>query len=236
MKVLFKIIFCGLIFCACANNAEQTRTASSKATAEAEIDNYIDSLNQKAIKSDTPKEESKSTTQPINTPPPSDPDQGIEDDAPRKGSTIAEQQEAARRIQNELARRSPMPNEEKVQEGAVFEKIISTKKETPKATPVNTKKEAAPKPSKKKSPPKKKTKTGNAPLEIKSASATCGCTQPSYPFIPVEPNEQGHISVRYNSVGKEGHQKPEVSIITNIDKNEIILFMEGFVIEKEEGK
>jgi len=212
----------------------------------------------------------------MNTAPKAASNQEAEDDNPRKGSTIAEQQEAARRIQNELAQRSPMPNETEVQEGAVFQKVISTKKEGPKATAVSTKKTEKPKasapkaatPKAKKKKAKKKqtvpaikfeemkmsfdtiaqgdiidykfvfTNTGNAPLEIKSATATCGCTQPSYPFIPVEPNEQGHISVRYNSVGKEGKQTPEVSILTNIDKKEIILLMEGFVKveEKEEGK
>lgn len=76
------------------------------------------------------------------------------------------------------------------------------------------------------------TNTGTGPLVINQATATCGCTQPSYPFVPIEPNEKGHITVRYNSVNKAGNQKPTITVFSNAGK-EIQLTMEGYVVEKE---
>ncbi len=57
--------------------------------------------------------------------------------------------------------------------------------------------------------------TGSAPLEIYSTSATCGCTQPSFPFVPIEPNGTGFIGVKYISTGKRGPQTSEIRVISN---------------------
>jgi hypothetical protein len=81
--------------------------------------------------------------------------------------------------------------------------------------------------------------TGSAPLIIKNATATCGCTQPSYPFLPIEPNEKGAIGVRYNSKGKLGSQKPIITVTTNSKPSIIKLHLEGVVLAGEaaaEGK
>lgn len=74
--------------------------------------------------------------------------------------------------------------------------------------------------------------TGNAPLVVKSTSVTCGCTIPSYPFIPIEPGESGYIGVTYNSVGKSGSQNPSITVITNASPAKYVLTMEGVVKEK----
>lgn len=272
-----------VMLCSCANNTDASNVAevSSKAaeaaspTAEA----VLDSTTKKDLSINTEQQVTDVSTESIaektedqikeyNT----NADRNYEPvDSPRTRSTIAQQQEAARKIQEELAARNPKPNEDQVLEKAVFEKVISTKKEKkttavtekPKAdAPIAEKKKAVkakPKKSTSKARPAIEfaemkmafdtisqgdivdykfefTNTGKAPLEIKSAAASCGCTQPSFPFIPIEPNETGHISVRYNSVGKEGFQNPEITVKTNVDSKEIILFMEGFVKleEKEE--
>ncbi len=76
--------------------------------------------------------------------------------------------------------------------------------------------------------------TGKAELVIKSAKASCGCTNPSYPFIGIAPGETGFIGVTYNSVSKDGPQKPEVTIKTNVDDTSIILYLSGVVLPKEE--
>ncbi len=70
---------------------------------------------------------------------------------------------------------------------------------------------------------------GYAPLVINSCKVTCGCTQPSYPFIPIEKGEEGYIGVRYVSVGKEGMQKPLITVFTNASKEPITLMMSGKV-------
>lgn len=74
--------------------------------------------------------------------------------------------------------------------------------------------------------------TGNAELVIKSAFASCGCTDPSYPFLGIPPGEEGFIGVNYNSVSKDGPQKPEVIIKTNASDHAFVLYLEGNVVPK----
>jgi hypothetical protein len=54
------------------------------------------------------------------------------------------------------------------------------------------------------------------PLVISNATATCGCTTPSYPFIPVEPGESGVIGIRFNSAHKLGNQSPTITVTSNM--------------------
>lgn len=71
--------------------------------------------------------------------------------------------------------------------------------------------------------------TGDAPLEITNTTATCGCTKPLYPFMPIMPGEEGHISVRYNSKGKFGTQRPVVTVSANTKEGTHKLYLEGSV-------
>lgn len=73
------------------------------------------------------------------------------------------------------------------------------------------------------------TNTGNAPLVIKNVDVTCGCTFPSYPFLPIKPGEEGEIDVTFNSEHKIGRQKPTVTVVTNGRPRTLKLYMEGFV-------
>lgn len=59
------------------------------------------------------------------------------------------------------------------------------------------------------------TNTGEAPLIIQSASASCGCTVPSYSREPVPIGGTGEIAVRFNSKGKKGNQAPTVTVTAN---------------------
>ncbi len=74
--------------------------------------------------------------------------------------------------------------------------------------------------------------TGNAPLEVKNVTATCGCTQPSFPFLPIAPGEEGVISVTFNSTGKINEQRPTVTVITNGKPSIVKLNLEGMVRPK----
>ena len=76
------------------------------------------------------------------------------------------------------------------------------------------------------------TNTGSGPITVKNASATCGCTVPSYPFIPVEPGDRGFIGVTYNSVGKFGVQTPVVTVVSNAKEKVVKLKLTGKVLEK----
>lgn len=76
------------------------------------------------------------------------------------------------------------------------------------------------------------TNTGNTDLVITNAEATCGCTQPSFPFIPIPPGEKGFIGVKYDSTGKLGSQKPTVTLTTNAYPKTQKVYLEGVVISK----
>ena len=74
--------------------------------------------------------------------------------------------------------------------------------------------------------------TGNAPLEIKNVTASCGCTQPSFPFLPIAPGEEGVIGVTFNSTGKINEQRPTVTVTTNGKPSVVKLNLEGMVRPK----
>jgi len=73
---------------------------------------------------------------------------------------------------------------------------------------------------------------GNAPLNIKNVTASCGCTQPSFPFMPIEPGEEGVINVTFNSTGKINEQRPTVTVTTNGRPSTIKLNLTGMVRQK----
>lgn len=73
------------------------------------------------------------------------------------------------------------------------------------------------------------TNTGNAELVVTDVRASCGCTQPTYPFLPIMPGEKGLIGVKFDSKGKLGKMKPIVTITTNAEPAVTRLFLEGFV-------
>ena len=78
------------------------------------------------------------------------------------------------------------------------------------------------------------TNTGNVPLEIKEAKASCGCTRPSFPFILIPPGESNQIGVTYHSVGKDGDQVAEVTVIANTEPKVTVLKLRGHVKPKPE--
>ncbi len=73
------------------------------------------------------------------------------------------------------------------------------------------------------------TNTGNADLVVKKVDVSCGCTHPSYPFLPIAPGEEGFIGVTFDSKGKLGGQKPTVTVFTNTHPRSHKLYLEGFV-------
>ena len=76
--------------------------------------------------------------------------------------------------------------------------------------------------------------TGDGPLVIHQASASCGCTVPQYPKEPIKPGESGQITVIYNGAGKfPGHFKKSITIRSN-GKNEMTrLYIEGDMLPKD---
>ncbi len=72
------------------------------------------------------------------------------------------------------------------------------------------------------------TNTGNAPLVINQAFASCGCTVPTYTKDPVKPGGKGTIDVTYNGRGKlPGHFSKTISIRSNAKTEIVRLNIEG---------
>jgi hypothetical protein len=75
--------------------------------------------------------------------------------------------------------------------------------------------------------------TGNAPLLISSAKASCGCTVPAYTREPVQPGEAGSIEVTFDSSGKSGMESKNVTIISNTTPNSTVLTISAEIINNE---
>lgn len=75
--------------------------------------------------------------------------------------------------------------------------------------------------------------TGTAPLVISSASASCGCTIPEYTKTPVQPDEEGFITVTFDSKGKAGMTSKTVTLIANTIPNTKVLTISADIQKKK---
>lgn len=74
------------------------------------------------------------------------------------------------------------------------------------------------------------TNTGEAPLLILNATASCGCTMPKFPKQPVAPGKSGRIKVTYNPKGRPGEFDKTVTVRTNVkQQKKVTLKIKGFV-------
>lgn len=72
---------------------------------------------------------------------------------------------------------------------------------------------------------------GSSPLIISSASASCGCTVPSYPEEPIQPGQESQIDVVFDSQGKMGMQTKTVTLVSNTIPNTKVLYLRGEILE-----
>ncbi len=77
------------------------------------------------------------------------------------------------------------------------------------------------------------TNTGDKPLLIIDATASCGCTRPEFPTKPIKPGKKGKIKVTYSPIGRPGAFKKSVKIKTNGKERTTTLRIEGTVIPKK---
>lgn len=77
--------------------------------------------------------------------------------------------------------------------------------------------------------------SGKGDLFITEATATCGCTVPSYPKTPIRTGETSYIRISFNTKAKTGAQKPVVTVYTNARKEPFKLYLEGEVLPKMGG-
>lgn len=78
------------------------------------------------------------------------------------------------------------------------------------------------------------TNTGDMPLEIQRATASCGCTTPSFTREPVAPGQTGRIEVAYNTEGRPGNFNKTITVYSNsILHPTYSLSIRGSVIPRE---
>lgn len=82
------------------------------------------------------------------------------------------------------------------------------------------------------------TNTGDAPLVINQAVASCGCTVPKFTKTPIRPGETGTVNVTYSGKGKvPGHFRKSITVHSNANPEIIRLYIEGVMTEsKNAGK
>lgn len=78
------------------------------------------------------------------------------------------------------------------------------------------------------------TNTGDQPLVIHQAIASCGCTVPTFTKESIAPGKTGELKVVYNGKGKlPGHFKKTVSVRSNATNALVRVYVEGEMMEKK---
>jgi len=76
------------------------------------------------------------------------------------------------------------------------------------------------------------TNTGTAPLIIQNVEASCGCTTPSWPKIPVAPGKKGVIKASYDPNNRPGAFTKTINVTSNAQTAKVTLTINGEVIGK----
>ena len=74
--------------------------------------------------------------------------------------------------------------------------------------------------------------TGDKPLVIIDAVASCGCTKPSFPAKPIKPGKKGKIEVTFSPVGRAGTFRKTIKVKTNSPDKVSSLIITGTIIPK----
>jgi hypothetical protein len=74
--------------------------------------------------------------------------------------------------------------------------------------------------------------TGNAQLLIANATASCGCTVPSYSKEPIPPQGEGYIKVVFDSKYRAEAFEKQVTVTSNTQPTETTLYIRGYVVQK----
>lgn len=75
--------------------------------------------------------------------------------------------------------------------------------------------------------------TGNKPLIIVDAVASCGCTRPSYTAKPIKPGKKGKVEVTFSPIGRRGTFRKTVKVRTNAVDRISTLVITGTIIPKD---
>ena len=76
------------------------------------------------------------------------------------------------------------------------------------------------------------TNTGDKPLLIVDALASCGCTRPAYTAKPVKPGKKGKVEVTFSPVGRSGSFRKTIKVKTNAPEKTSTLVITGTIIPR----
>jgi hypothetical protein len=74
------------------------------------------------------------------------------------------------------------------------------------------------------------TNTGKSALLIEDATASCGCTTPSWTKEPVAPGAEGKMEVQFDSQGKQGIISKQVAVRANTQPSITTIVIKGIVL------
>lgn len=74
--------------------------------------------------------------------------------------------------------------------------------------------------------------TGNKPLIIVNTSASCGCTVPEKPELPILPGDTGVIKVVFNTANKVGMNEKRITVVSNARPDFTQLLLTGEVVKQ----
>lgn len=76
--------------------------------------------------------------------------------------------------------------------------------------------------------------SGDAPLVIHQAMASCGCTVPEFTKEPIKPGAKGEIKVTYNGAGRfPGKFRKTITIHSNAENELVRLYIKGDMTPKD---
>ena len=78
--------------------------------------------------------------------------------------------------------------------------------------------------------------TGDKPLIIVDAVASCGCTRPSFTAKPIKPGKKGKIEVTFSPAGRAGTFRKTIKVKTNCPDKVISLIITGNIIPRSKEK
>ena len=74
------------------------------------------------------------------------------------------------------------------------------------------------------------TNTGKNNLVISKAYGSCGCTVPEWPKEPIKPGASASIDVVFNSENRGGKAMKSVTILSNTEPSQTVVYLVGNVI------
>jgi len=72
--------------------------------------------------------------------------------------------------------------------------------------------------------------TGDQPLYVRDAKASCGCTTPEWTRDTIAPGGEGKITAQYNSKGRPGDFTKTITVLANTDPEATVVTIKGHVI------